>query len=465
MTGINTAIEAMTRRGTLSGIFGAYLYAAFLVAGPWIFTVLGILNLSPSICDDYCSDKSVFRSILIYNSMYALIVTTPLVFISGRYASEQVYTGRDDKVFCAVIISISTFVILSFGIVLPFYMYTTTLDTAEAMASIYNAMMIGCSWLLIPFLGAVRAYNAVLIAFCVGTISMFILGGLIHEPRATSLLLVFDCSFAITNLILFVAVVRRFGTNIIVDPELRKRVGQKWELPVAGFAYALGLWIDKIIMWHADPSNGLLVAGALRTMPSYDAAMFWAQLSSIPIIAIFFVHVETGFTALIQGYHARIQGQASLRELNQIVVNIRTHVLSSMFDLFLSLGIVATVMIILSFVFMTGLGLLPSYMGIFRVSLAAMAFYTSAMFCFNFLLLLDLRRPALLIVSTFVVLNAVITIALLPLGADLYGYGNMIAAAASLLVGFGLVLRELSRLHFHAFITNNSALWGRCGPR
>jgi polysaccharide biosynthesis protein PelG len=45
MTNSDTTIEAMTRRGTLSGVLGAYLYAAFLVAGPWIFTVLGLLGL------------------------------------------------------------------------------------------------------------------------------------------------------------------------------------------------------------------------------------------------------------------------------------------------------------------------------------------------------------------------------------------------------------------------------------
>ena len=129
-----------------------------------------------------------------------------------------------------------------------------------------------------------------------------------------------------------------------------------------------------------------------------------------------------------------------------------------MFGLFASLGIVAGMMIMLSFVFMTELGLRPSYMGIFRVSLCSMAFYTSAMFCFSFLLHLDLRRPALLIVSIFLVLNAVITVALLPFGMDFYGYGNMIAATLSLLVGFILVLRELSWLHYHAFITNNSSL-------
>jgi len=41
-------------------------------------------------------------------------------------------------------------------------------------------------------------------------------------------------------------------------------------------------------MWHSAPSGGLLVAGALQTMPSYDTAMFWSQLSSIPVIAVFF---------------------------------------------------------------------------------------------------------------------------------------------------------------------------------
>src|SRR5271165_5860425 len=88
VTSINSAIEEMTRRGTLFGVLGAYLYATLLVAGPWIFTVLGLINLSPTICDDYCVEKTIFRSIIIYNSMYALIITTPLAFIGGRYASE-----------------------------------------------------------------------------------------------------------------------------------------------------------------------------------------------------------------------------------------------------------------------------------------------------------------------------------------------------------------------------------------
>jgi polysaccharide biosynthesis protein PelG len=458
MTSVNTAIEAMTRRGTLSAILLAYLYAVLLVAGPWIFTVLGLLNLSPTICDDNCTDKTIFRSIVIYNSMYALVVTTPLAFFCGRYASEQLHKGSRETVTAALLIALGVFVFISLVVVVPFYLFATTLEPPEALDSIYNAILIGCSWLIIPFVGALRKYNSILCGFGVGAMSMIIFGITQRTPQAVSLILVFNFSFTLTNLIMLMTVVRGFGVKIVLDPELRARLRKGWELPAAGGAYALGLWIDKVIMWHASPSGALVVAGALRTMPSYDAAMFWAQLCSIPIIAVFFVHVETGFSSLIHGYRARMQQQGSLRELNEIVGKIKSHVIASMFELFSALFVAGGMMIMLSFVFMTDLGLRPSYMGIFRVSVVSMAFYTSAMFCFNFLLHLDLRKQALIVVMTFLLLNAFMTTALLPLGSDLYGYGNMISAAVTLLVGFTIVQRELSWLHYHAFITNNSSL-------
>jgi polysaccharide biosynthesis protein PelG len=458
MTNINITIEAMTRRGSLSGVFGAYLYAALLVAGPWIFTVIGLVGLSTGKCEGNCADMTVFRSIVIYNSMYALVVTCPLAFLSGRYVSEKFHGGSNEGVFSALVLSLIVFALLTLGIAAPFYMFVTTLDPAEKVASIQNAAMIGCSWLLIPVLGASRGYNAVLAGFGAGAASMLVLGSLLHDSQVTSLLLAFNGSFAITNLILLGCLVRRCGTKVAAAPELGGRLSMLWELPAAGGVYALGLWIDKFIMWHFAPSGGLLVAGALRTMPSYDTAAFWAQLSSIPVIAVFFVHVETGFSTLVRVYQKRMQDRASLRELNEIVTNIGNYVLSSMFGLFAALVTVAGMMIMFSLAFMTELGLQPDYMGILRVSLCSMVFYTSAMFCFTLLLYLDLRRPALLIVSTFLVLNAALTLGLLPFGPDFYGYGNMIAATVSLLVGFSFVVKELSWLNYHAFITNNSSI-------
>jgi len=74
-------------------------------------------------------------------------------------------------------------------------------------------------------------------------------------------------------------------------------------------------------------------------------------------------------------------------------------VLSSLVGLFAGLAVVAGLMIMLSFVFMSEIGLRPSYMSILHVALCSMVFYTSAIFCFSFLLYLDLRRAALLLAA------------------------------------------------------------------
>ena len=161
---------------------------------------------------------------------------------------------------------------------------------------------------------------------------------------------------------------------------------------------------------------------------------------------------------LFRRFYGRLDRQASLRELAAAMQSLRICVISSIAMLFVALAIVATMTILLSFVFMTELGLRPTYMSILRIALWAMTFHTSSMFCFIFLLYFDLRRPALLIVATYAVLNTVFTIGFPSLGPAFYGYGSMVAAAVTFLLAFTLLLRELPWLHYHAFITNNSSL-------
>src|SRR4051812_5009737 len=82
MSGLNAKIEGMTRQRALSGIVVAYVYAALVVAGPWIFTMLGIVGLSSRVCSAVCDQLPLFRSVVIYNSMFSLVVTSPVVFFA-----------------------------------------------------------------------------------------------------------------------------------------------------------------------------------------------------------------------------------------------------------------------------------------------------------------------------------------------------------------------------------------------
>ncbi len=460
MSGINTTIEWMTRQRALTSIVAAYVHAALLVAGPWIFTILAIVGLSATGCTAVCDQLPLFRSIVIYNSLYSLVVTSPLAFFSGRYISDQLFSGRTQCIFFAFVVSLAVFWCITLATVVPFYLLTATLDGSTRFAAAQNAFLIGVSWLLIPFLGVIRAQYAMLAAFGANAAAMIVLGFLLSDPSATGLLSAFNAGFAITDTILIGTLVRHFGTHIEWDRTLLTLLPQRWELPMAGLAYAVGIWADKVVMWFAAPSGGLVVAGILRTMPSYDTAVFWAQLASIPVIAVAFVHVETRLSRLFRRFYGRLDHQASLRELTVAMQELRSCVVSSIAILFVALGIVAVMTILLSFAFMSQLGLRPTYMSILRVSLWAMVFHTSAMFCFIFLLYFDLRRPALLIVLTYATLNTTFTFLLLPMGQVFYGYGSMIAAAATFLLAFTMLLRELPWLHYHAFITNNTSLAG-----
>jgi len=458
MGSVNITIERMTSQRALSTVVLAYGYAALLVAGPWIFTIVGIVGLSAARCADECGELVVFRSVVIHNSLFALVITSPLAFFFGRYVSDRVYAGETDRVFFALTTSVNLFSLVVAGVLVPFYLVVVTLTDAERLAAIHSAFLIGLSWLLIPFLAVARAHRATLLAFGLNALAMVLLGRLLTDPSASVLLTAFNAGFALTDTILVAAVMRAFGSRIRPDWDGLRAQLRRWELPAAGCAYAVGIWADKVVMWHAAPSGGLLVAGVLRTAPSYDTAMFWAQMASIPVIAVAFVHVETRLSSLFGRFYGRLGEAASLRELSVVMQELRGCVISSIGMLFTALAIVATMMILMSFAFMSELGLRPAYMGILRVALWAMAFHTSAMFCFVFLLYFDLRRHALLVTAFYAVLNPALTFAFLPLGQPYYGYGSMIAAAATFVLAFSVLLRELPWLHYHAFITNNTSL-------
>jgi uncharacterized membrane protein len=98
--------------------------------------------------------------------------------------------------------SLAVFSLISVVTVVPFYFLGATLGGPAQFAAVQNAFLIGVSWLLIPFLGVIRAYAAMLVAFGLGALSMFVLGSLLSDPSATMLLNGFNASFALIDAIL-----------------------------------------------------------------------------------------------------------------------------------------------------------------------------------------------------------------------------------------------------------------------
>ena len=136
------------------------------------------------------------------------------------------------------------------------------------VAAIQNAFLIGVSWLLIPFLGVIKAHTAMLVAFGSNALAMIVLGCLLSKPSATALLLAFNASFAITDTLLIGTLVRRFGTHMKPDRSLLSFRAAEMGVAVAGLAYALGIWADKVVMWLAH-----LRQSDVRRRPAHHAEL------------------------------------------------------------------------------------------------------------------------------------------------------------------------------------------------
>jgi polysaccharide biosynthesis protein PelG len=465
MAGIGFTLERMAHGRVLSGAVGSYIYAAFLVSGPWIFTVLGIAGVSQIACPGPCMGVQAFRSVIIYNSAFALIVTSPIAFVATRFISDQIYLKRYQSVTFTFAASLALFAACATAIALPFYVFATTLTASEKLASCQNLMLIGAAWLLISFLGAMKQHRAVSAAFAFGTLLMVGATAAAGTPELFRLLTAFNLGLGLINATLVWRLVSEYGIRLVPDRGLWQTAICHWELPLIGLAHGVGLWIDKIIMWFAVPDEAVKVAGALQTMPNYDTPMFWAQLAALPVLAVFFVHVETNFFRLCRRFYGRLDEHVSLRELEQAMSQLGRFVLRNIASLFLALIAIALLAILVSYVAVDPLGLRVNQLGILRAALIGMACHTSAMFCLIFLLYFDLKKQALAIATTFVVLNALLTVLVLPFGFPFFGYGNMEASAITMLVAFLLLVRELPWLHYHAFVTNNSSLRVRLSRR
>ena len=432
-----------------------------IVAGPWIFTIIGLVGTSFAACDAGCLDVQIYRSIIIYNSAFALVVTSPIVFVCTRFIADRIYIRQFDSVVFVLVASLCLYGAIALTCATPFYGWATTLSFPERVAAVQNLMLLGGSWLMIPFLGALRSANGVTAAFAIGASAMVAIALIMPSSAPFFLLQAFNIGLTLINGVLLWQLIRQCGQRIVVDPAFWSSFLRYWELWLIGVTYGLGLWADKLIMWTLAPGEKMRVAGALVTMPTYDTPMFLAQLAAVPVSAAFFIHAETNVLRLYRRLYGAIRGRENLREIKVAAVALNRFINDAIYILLERLGAIAILGMMLSFSAIGVFGLQPNQMGILRNALLAMVFSAAAMYCVIMLLYLDLRRKALVVTTSYFILNAGLTTLLLRFGFRFYGYGALLAAVAEFAIALFYLNREVPWLLYHVFVTNNESLNAR----
>ena len=96
-------------------------------------------------------------------------------------------------------LALGLFCLVALLAAVPLYGGAADLDGFTRIAAVQNTLLIGISWLLIPFLGSLRAHRAILVGFSAGAATMAGFGWLLADPDAGMLLSVLNASFALTD--------------------------------------------------------------------------------------------------------------------------------------------------------------------------------------------------------------------------------------------------------------------------
>ncbi|MBU6371097.1 MAG: exopolysaccharide Pel transporter PelG [Alphaproteobacteria bacterium] len=455
MAGIGFSLERMAASDDLTNVSGAYVAGMLVVSGPWIFTALAIAGVS-TIADASQAMIQDFRTILIYDFLLSSMISAPLALSVTRFLADELYAKRRGALQSAWVVAVGLFALIGSIVVAP--VFGVLLKGPLATAATTTFFLLGALWLTIPFAGVLRRHVSITVAFLAG---MSVTIALAHAPRThdvATLLNAFSVGLAVAVGVLVMRTTAEFGASVRFEPRLLRAYARYWELPVIGLCTTLGGWVDKIIMW-ASGGNGVvtLSAGGFPTMPDYDSALFWAQLTAIPVMAVFFVNVEPSFYRLYRRFYGSFGRKASQREVRLRQKALDDFATRSALAL-LGAGILITATaVIFSYEAVAHFDLQPGLAGTLRAALFGVAFQTAALVCLCFLLYFDLRRHALAIALVGVVTNAGFTLVLLPFGPALHGYGYLASAVTTFLFAFATLTRETAWLTYHAFVTTNES--------
>lgn len=462
MAGIGFAIRKLMRKGTITDVMLAYFHAALATCGAWLFTVVTLALLYiifrtwPNVID-----IESFRSIILYNYSFSLVLASPIAMLSTRILADQIYEKKIDEGAGLMLGGLILLFLVGFPLATSFYFGYAHLPTSVAWMAVTNFLIINAIWLLSVFITALQYYALVTFSFVFGLLLSLVLATVFTYEKLTSdavfnMLLGFTIglAFILSSLIALVFIeYPRICKELFKFMEYWKRY---WEIIVGGTCYNAAIWIDKWMMWFAP--ERVRLPNNLIVYPDYDVPMFVAYLTIVPAMALFLISKETNFFEKYVIFFRDILKHASLKKILSNQNGLIRSLNESGFSLIMLQVSISVVVLMLSPKIFDWLGMSYVQLGIFHFGVLGALFQVLMLFLTIFISYLNFRRGVFYIQFLFLFSNALFTYVSMHLGFPYYGYGYFLSALVSFFFAAFLAERYVRNLPYHTFITNNDSL-------
>jgi polysaccharide biosynthesis protein PelG len=464
MAGIGFALERLYRSNSIADRMASFAHASVIAAGPCLAAVLGIWFISATVSElEGRTTVAAFRAVIIYSFALSFVVTAPIALVSARLISDKLHDRKVTAVpaimlaaFGLTTVSALAFAVLLFGVALD-------LETAAVVAAVANCALIALVWVACLFSSVTRDYNSVTGFFALGMLVAVVavtLGYNNWRPDLATMLWGFSLGLGVTLFGLLGRIIATFpfAVHELAQPS-RSMAGAfvgYWPIALGGLFGAIGAWIDKWVVWLSP--FGTTIQNGLLHAPLYDSAMFVSYLVVVPAYAAFVVHLEVKFFRNYRLFYSGILEHATLAQIRAYGRKLRDETIATMSAITVPQLLVSALVALSAPAVVEALDLQFRQVGTLRFGAIGAVFQFLFVTCSSLTLYFDRRLMFLVLQTCFMVLNATLTWALLPLGASYLGLGFLAASAISALIAYLALARTLHRLGYLTFIANNPAV-------
>ncbi len=463
MAGIGFALERLYRSNSITDRMASFAHASVIAAGPCLAAVLCIWLIGAMITEHEGKTLiAAFRALVIYSFALSFVITAPIALVSARLISDRLH----DRAVAAVpgimlaAFALSAAVIVATGA--PLFGLLLDLATTASVAAVANCVLIALIWVACLFCSVTRDYNAVTGYFAVGMLVAVaaVTAGYNWRPDLAIMLWCFSAGLGVTLFGLLARVISTFPFAVrnVAAPmaALGAAFVRYWPIALGGLFGAAGAWVDKWVVWLSP--FGTTIQNNLLHAPLYDSAMFVSYLVVIPAYAAFVAHLEVKFFRNYRLFYNSILEHGTLAQIRANGRRLRDETIASLSGITVPQLLICGLVALSAPAVIELLDMQYRQVGMLRFGLIGAVFQFLFVTCSSLTLYFDRRIVFLILQACFLILNATLTWALIPFGANYLGLGFLAASAISALAAYLALARTLYRLDYLTFIANNPAV-------
>lgn len=458
MAGIGFQLRKMLDEGNYLSYLKCFGYGVIISSGPWLVTVF-TLNVIVFLSKPYLTIDQLlfFIMTILYIFCFSLILTGPFQLILSRYIADQFFFEKREKIPPAAATLLLLTAALSLAVSVPFFLPLETSINIENLllykiSAIILFVSLGSVWLMMSFITCLRKFKAAFIIFLLGSFVCFAGAVILREQFGIEgILSGYTLGIIVIALLLWRLLLREFP----VSPRFNKLsmealsyIPKFASIGLIGLFYNAGMWSDKVLNWILI---GERIAGSrFYAFPSYDFPLFLAYLTMIPGLTYFLIGTETAIMDRYKHFLVNLRKSPFLEikeSKEKLMESLRFGFRSVIkFQVIVSLAVFISAEAIFRFLHWNFISIV-----LFRVFLGAAFFQVLLFITMIFLLYFEFRKEALLMTLIFFITNLTLSWICISLGENYYGWGYLLSAFISSIIGIFLFFNKVKNIDFHIF--------------